>query len=438
MGFRLYKSVSLGKGVRINLSKTGVGVSAGIPGLRYSVHSSGRTTKTAGIPGTGVYYRKDARVGGSGGSRPQARTPQMPQVQMYPKAGLLAPKDEKLFVNGVTAYMQGRPQEALTILRDASVRDVGKAHVGEEFFEAMSLVGIERYEEAILPLEEVVASEQAIPDQLMLKYRVTGHLAIQITPIVLAEVPMSSLGAALMLAELYQRAGDSEKAIELLESLGSLQADVIFALSLAELYDEANRPDDVIRVTEGFSNADDASAQLLVYRAGALRKRGLNDAALAVLKEALKSRSRDSMILRIGRYLRGLVYEDMGKKTQARKDFERVYAEDSGFLDVCGPCPGKGSVHGLEPSSSSPSFPASVIARSRRMSQLAMRRFLETSVRQPAVTSCASSRPPATLRADVIRQFFERPVGQDMAELLMLLEEREWARAMIEELRRPA
>lgn len=40
-------------------------------------------------------------------------------------------------------------------------------------------------------------------------------------------------------------------------------------------------------------------------------------------------------------------------------------------------------------------------------------------------------------RVDVIRQFCERPGGEDMAELLILLEEREWARqAMIEELER--
>lgn len=41
------------------------------------------------------------------------------------------------------------------------------------------------------------------------------------------------------------------------------------------------------------------------------------------------------------------------------------------------------------------------------------------------------------VRADVIRQFFERASGEDMAELLMLLEEWEWARqAMIDELER--
>lgn len=44
MGFRLYRSVRLGKGLRLNLSKSGVGVSVGPSGLRYSVHSSGRRT----------------------------------------------------------------------------------------------------------------------------------------------------------------------------------------------------------------------------------------------------------------------------------------------------------------------------------------------------------------------------------------------------------
>jgi len=44
---------------------------------------------------------------------------------------------------------------------------------------------------------------------------------------------------------------------------------------------------------------------------------------------------------------------------------------------------------------------------------------------------------PAEVRADVIRQFFHRKGGGEMAELLILLEEREWARqAMVEALRR--
>lgn len=43
---------------------------------------------------------------------------------------------------------------------------------------------------------------------------------------------------------------------------------------------------------------------------------------------------------------------------------------------------------------------------------------------------------PDETRADVIQQFCQRPGGEEMAELLMFLDEKEWARqAMIEELR---
>ena len=47
MGMRFRRSIKLGPGVRFNLSKTGVGISAGLKGARYSVHSSGRKTTAA-------------------------------------------------------------------------------------------------------------------------------------------------------------------------------------------------------------------------------------------------------------------------------------------------------------------------------------------------------------------------------------------------------
>lgn len=56
MGLRYRKSITLCKGVRLNVGKTGVSISAGIPGFRKTIHSSGRVTTSIGIPGTGVYY----------------------------------------------------------------------------------------------------------------------------------------------------------------------------------------------------------------------------------------------------------------------------------------------------------------------------------------------------------------------------------------------
>lgn len=61
---RYRKSIRLAKGLRINVSKSGLSLSAGIPGLSITQGSRG-TYLNAGIPGTGLYDRK--RI--DGGSR---------------------------------------------------------------------------------------------------------------------------------------------------------------------------------------------------------------------------------------------------------------------------------------------------------------------------------------------------------------------------------
>ena len=56
MGFRYRKSINLGGGFRINLSKSGVGYSWGTKGFRVTRTASGKTRKTYSIPGTGISY----------------------------------------------------------------------------------------------------------------------------------------------------------------------------------------------------------------------------------------------------------------------------------------------------------------------------------------------------------------------------------------------
>ena len=58
MGLRFRKSVKIAPGVRLNISKKSVGISAGVKGYRKSINSSGRVTTSIGVPGTGVSYVK--------------------------------------------------------------------------------------------------------------------------------------------------------------------------------------------------------------------------------------------------------------------------------------------------------------------------------------------------------------------------------------------
>lgn len=56
MGLRFKKSISIIPGVKLNFGKTGMSLSAGVPGLRKTFHTSGKTTTSIGIPGTGLSY----------------------------------------------------------------------------------------------------------------------------------------------------------------------------------------------------------------------------------------------------------------------------------------------------------------------------------------------------------------------------------------------
>lgn len=65
MGLRFRKSIKIAPGVRLNIGKKSVGISAGVKGARVSVNSSGRVTKSVGIPGTGLSYVTTSKIGGS-------------------------------------------------------------------------------------------------------------------------------------------------------------------------------------------------------------------------------------------------------------------------------------------------------------------------------------------------------------------------------------
>lgn len=63
MGFRYRKSINLGGGFRINLSKSGIGYSWGTKGYRVTKTARGTTRRTYSIPGTGLSYIQESGRG---------------------------------------------------------------------------------------------------------------------------------------------------------------------------------------------------------------------------------------------------------------------------------------------------------------------------------------------------------------------------------------
>lgn len=76
MGIRFRKSIKLGGGTKLNLSKSGVGISTGVKGFRVSKNTSGRSRVTSSLPGTGLSYVNEFGSSGisAGDSTPSSGT----------------------------------------------------------------------------------------------------------------------------------------------------------------------------------------------------------------------------------------------------------------------------------------------------------------------------------------------------------------------------
>lgn len=63
MGMRFRKSKKIAPGVRVNLNAKSASISIGPKGFKKTFSTSGRTTTTVGIPGTGLSYSASKKMG---------------------------------------------------------------------------------------------------------------------------------------------------------------------------------------------------------------------------------------------------------------------------------------------------------------------------------------------------------------------------------------
>lgn len=72
MSLRFRKSIQIFPGVKLNLSKSGLSLSLGPRGLKYTINTSGKSTATIGIPGSGLSYSKTLTKAFPSKKNPQA------------------------------------------------------------------------------------------------------------------------------------------------------------------------------------------------------------------------------------------------------------------------------------------------------------------------------------------------------------------------------
>lgn len=332
MGFRFQKSIGIGKLLRLNISKSGIGFSAGIPGLRISTGPRGAYF-TAGLPGTGLSYRKkisSAAKPGRESAAAKTRAEETPEER--PSPGFFASSQEKELARGLEAYEADQADEALKHFLAAAPDEPGAAILAATILAEQE--GSSEFK-AIELLEKVVQSEGEFPTPLMEKYLASTEIEINVTPRVTVAVPVDGLAATLLLVELYQSNRRIREAIALLEELVELASQPVLVLSLCELYAGRDIWEGIIDRAQGIEPVDDVTAEIAIYYGRAMQEKGLHDAAISVFGKVLsKKKGRHPELLHDAAYWRAISYQEQGKVSQARKEFELLYAEAPNFRDV--------------------------------------------------------------------------------------------------------
>ena len=118
------------------------------------------------------------------------------------------------------------------------------------------------------------------------------------------------------------------------------RSDVVVQVSFAELVLDrygAERAllERIVALTADVANESPVHTALLLYRGRALVRLGLDTAAQDVFTLALRRRAdRPAALLHQIRYERAALYERLGRRAQARQEFERLYAEAPDFMNV--------------------------------------------------------------------------------------------------------
>ena len=311
-------------GVRLNFSKSGVGMSVGVPGARVSFSPTGRVTRTLGIPGTGLY--DVASVGSSSSRRrsneldafDQEPDPSPPHVEPLPgRPGVFASREAKQFWAAVN---EDRFDDVVAL----AAQHEPSLLVG--FHAAQRLAAADRTRDAVGVLRPLWTGPFAFDfDRDFAAYGSDRRLQFGIARGVSALLDLDGTAVGLLLVEMLQEIDEFEVALTILETLPHTQ---VTLLSEVDLLVALERWPEVLEASDAVTNSDDATALILAYRAVAFRETGSLVASQECFAAALRARSRAMEVRHYALSERALLRVAQGQRSKALADIERIRAED--------------------------------------------------------------------------------------------------------------
>jgi tetratricopeptide (TPR) repeat protein len=333
MSFRFWRRIRLAPGVTLNLSKSMASLSPGPRGAKYTISPNGNRM-TAGLTGTGLFYTvHDSKRAERGEAAPAPAVPQRDRLKLGFFQRLMTPVVERRFIDGIRALNDGNQDAALTALEEAG--DLPDA----AWMAGMIRLRREEFDRAEAHFQHALGMLNDL-GTLFAKYEIAAQASLPITKDIFAHAFPRERGTRLALVEIAQLAGRSRDATAHLERLMQLDpTDPVVLVSFAEL--ALDTPDDralmerVVRATVHVENETPVDTAILLYRARALAALGMPDAAINVLTLANRRRKdRPEALLHQIRYDRAVLYDQVGRKAQARREFEGLYAADPNYEDV--------------------------------------------------------------------------------------------------------
>lgn len=337
MSLRFRRSIKLIPGVRLNFSKSAVGLSVGVPGARVSINTKGDVYTSAGIPGTGIYNVERSSLRGSRSSSSrlagQSRLFVPPQA---PKPSLFALGRERTFYKFLAEHFEGEQVETnKSVVDSALALSVKYPKIKYSYLALAVLVGAR--DSSLFPDLLKSAAEvwneraRAFGSFEARKYFREIGLKVQISPGIWFDDSFGVDAFGFLYAEVLQDAKEFKRAIEVLEDLTPTQ---LSAVSVVDIELSEKKFQDVLDSTEEVELEDEATGMLYIMRAAALSELAFHDGALEALKKVIAKRSLDEEVRNRALWERANIYERQGKPKQALKELEKIILADSKYPDV--------------------------------------------------------------------------------------------------------